>query len=66
MNTSYIEILSSEPQDLYPETFTESYYSIPFEPKELLKVIELLRENNEMEIHSNIITFLQEEYNLFS
>jgi len=66
MNTSYIEILSADPQDLYPETFTESYYSIPFEPNQLLKVLELLRENNEMEIHSNIITPLQEEYNLFS
>ena len=66
MNTSYVEILSAEPQDLYQETFTESYYSIPFEPNQLLKVLELLRENNEMEIHSNIITFLQEEYNLFS
>ena len=66
MNTSYVEILSAEPQDLYPETFTESYYSIPFEPNQLIKVLELLREKNETEICSNVLTFLQEEYNLFS
>ena len=61
MNTSYSEIISAEPQDLYPE-LTEDYYSIPLEPKQLIKVLNILDENGETEIHSSILTFLKEEY----
>jgi hypothetical protein len=65
MNTSYVEILSAEPQDLYPETFTESYYSVPLEPKQLIKILEILKEKNETALYSNILTFVQEEYKIF-
>lgn len=57
----YTDILSAEPQDIYPE-MTEDYYSVPLEPKQLIKILELLYENNETEIHSSILEFLQEEY----
>jgi len=57
----YTDILSAELQDIYPE-MTEDYYSVPLEPKQLIKILELLYENNETEIHSSILEFLQEEY----
>lgn len=61
----YQEVLSAEPQDLFPEIFTESYYSIPLEPKHLVKVLTLLKENGECEIFSHISSFLKEEYQDF-
>lgn len=61
MNTDYREIISAEPQDLYPE-LTEDYYSIPLEPKQLIKVLELLYDNGELETHSSILEFLGCEY----
>ena len=57
----YQDILSAEPQDLHPE-LTEEFYSIPLEPKQLIRVLDLLYENDEKEIHSSILEFLQEEY----
>ena len=61
MNTDYQEIVSADPQDLYPE-LTEDYYSIPLEPKQLVKVLELLYTNGELETHNSILEFLEEEY----
>ena len=58
---NYIDILSAEPQDLHPE-MTEEFYSIPLEPKQLIRVLDLLYENDEKEIHSSILTFLEEEF----
>lgn len=57
----YQDILSAEPQDLHPE-MTEEFYMIPLEPKHLIKVLNLLYENDEKEIHSSILSFLEEEY----
>lgn len=61
MNTNYQEIISADPQDLYPE-LTEEFYSVPLEPKQLIRVLELLYENGETETHSAILEFLEEEY----
>lgn len=61
MNTDYQEIISAEPQDLYPE-LTEEFYLVPLEPKQLMTVLNLLYENGETETHSAILTFLEEEY----
>lgn len=61
MNTDYQEIISADPQDLYPE-LTEEFYSVPLEPKQLIRVLELLYENGETETHSAILEFLEEEY----
>lgn len=61
MNTDYQEIISADPQDLYPE-LTEEFYSVPLEPKQLIRVLELLHENGETEAHSAILEFLEEEY----
>lgn len=61
MKTDYTEILSADPVDLYPE-LTETFYSIPLEPKALMKVLELLYINEEYDIHQNILSFLNEEY----
>ena len=58
---NYTDILSADLQDLHPE-LTEEFYSIPLEPKQLIKVLDLLYENDEKEIHSSILEFLQEEY----
>jgi hypothetical protein len=57
----YPDILLAEPQDLYPE-LNESFYSIPLEPKQLIKILNLLYVNGEDELHSNILTFLKDEY----
>jgi hypothetical protein len=62
MNTSYDEIVESTPQDLHPEIFTESYYNIPLDPTQLVKVLEILRNQNEVELYTHITTFIQEEY----
>lgn len=61
MNTDYQEIISADPQDLYPE-LTEEFYNIPLEPKHLMTVLNLLYENGQTEVHSAILDFLQEEY----
>ena len=61
----YQEVLSAEPQDLFPEIFTETFYSIPLEPKHLVKVLTLLKESGEDEILSHITSFLKEEYQDF-
>lgn len=62
MNTTYDEIVSSTPQDLLPDIFTESYYSIPLDPTQLVKVLEILRNQNEVELYAHITTFIKEEY----
>lgn len=61
MNTTYDDVLDAEPQELHPE-LSEVYYSIPLEPKQLIRVLQLLYENQEVEIHSSILEFLEEEY----
>jgi hypothetical protein len=64
-NILYQEILESEIQDLFPDAFTESYYSIPLEPRHLVKVLSLLRTNNEIDVYSYVVDFLQDEYQDF-
>jgi hypothetical protein len=64
-NILYQEILESEIQDLFPDSFTESYYSIPLEPRHLVKVLSLLRTNNEIDVYSYVVDFLQDEYQDF-
>lgn len=65
MKDLYDEIVKSTPKDLQPDLFTESYYNIPLDPSQLVKVLEILRDKNEVELHSHISTFLQEEYDFF-
>lgn len=57
----YTDILKAEPQDIYPE-MTEDFYNIPLEPKQLMRILELLYDNEEVELHSSILEFLEEEY----
>lgn len=57
----YQDILSAEPQDLHPE-LNEEFYSIPLDLNQLIKILLLLYENDEQEIHSYILKFLEEEY----
>lgn len=61
MNTSYQEIISAQPQDLYEE-ITEQYYNIHLDLNQLITILNLLYENNEIQIHSEIIEFLELEY----
>lgn len=55
----YPEILNSSPEDLYQE----EYYSIPLQLNDLLKVYQVLQ-NEDNELANQISSFLIEEYNL--
>jgi hypothetical protein len=55
----YPEILNSSPEDLYQE----EYYSIPLQLKDLLKVYQVLQ-NEDVELANQVSTFLIEEYDL--
>lgn len=65
ISSLYEEVLKAEPQDLFPDVFTESYYSIPLDPNQLIEVLSLLRENGKTEIFNHISSFLKEEYQDF-
>jgi len=54
----YSEILKMTPSDLHQE----KYYSIPLNSTQLTSVLDLLAENGEIVILSDIRTFLKEEY----
>jgi len=61
MNTSYQEIILAKPEDLY-EDIIEQYYNIPLDLNQLVTILNLLYENNEIKIHSEIIEYIQLEY----
>jgi hypothetical protein len=56
----YSEILKMTPSDLHQE----EYYSIPLTFTQLTDVLDLLAENGETVILSDICTFLKEEYDI--